>query len=340
MLALVCGDSVVWKPSEKTPLTAIAAQRLVEQVIDDLGDRIPAHLCQLILGEPSAGARIAAHPLLPLVSATGTTRMGRDVAQTVAGRLGRSLLQLSGNNAMIVAPSANLDLAIKAIVFAVAATCGQRCTSLRRLIVHESLEAQLVERLSDAFLRLSVGDPRDERNLVGPLIDADAYWTMQQALQAVEQQGGVCVVGGHRIEGGVPPNAYYVRPALVRVPGNLPIVCEETFAPILYVMRYSEMLDAIDLNNGVDQGLCAALFTDSIQEAEWFTGPTGADCGIANINTSTSGAEIGTAFGGEKASGSGREAGSDAWKNYMRRATNAVNFGSTLTLAQNVHFDW
>lgn len=339
MLALVCGDAVVWKPSEKTPVTAIAVQRLVEQVVDDMGGLVPAHICQLVLGERSAGARLAAHPMLPLVSATGSTRMGRDVAQSVAARLGRSLLELGGNNAMIVAPSADLDLTVRAIVFAAAGTCGQRCTSLRRLIVHESVIGPLCARLVEAFERMPVGDPRDDHTLMGPLICSDAYWAMQQALQAAEQQGGHRLTGGHRVEGGVPDKGYYVRPALVRVPGNLPVVQEETFAPILYVMPYSEMLDAIDLNNGVSQGLSASLFTDSVREAGWFLGPAGADCGIVNVNVGTSGAEIGGAFGGEKDSGGGREAGSDAWKSYMRRVTQTVNHGDQLPLAQGVRFD-
>ncbi|WP_269532298.1 aldehyde dehydrogenase family protein [Chitinimonas sp. BJYL2] len=339
MLALVCGNAVVWKPSEKTPLCAIALHRLVEEAVDELSDRVPAHVCQLLLGDRHAGAHLAAHPLIPLVSATGSTRLGRAVAQSVVGRLGRSLLELGGNNALIVAPSANLELALRAIVFAAAGTAGQRCTSLRRLIAHESLIEPLCNRIAQAFNSLPIGDPRDDHNLVGPLIDAEAYWAMQQALQAVAQQGGQLLTGGERITSNVPDTGYYVRPALVRVPGNLPIVCEETFAPILYVMPYSEMLDAIDLNNGVGQGLSSAIFTDSVREAEWFLGPAGSDCGIANVNIGTSGAEIGGAFGGEKETGGGRESGSDCWKNYMRRVTNTVNYGDSLPLAQGVRFD-
>ncbi|GAB3247614.1 aldehyde dehydrogenase family protein [Chitinimonas naiadis] len=338
MLGLVCGDAIVWKPSEKTPLCAIALQRLVEETVDEMSDTVPAHVCQLVLGEQEAGERIAAHPLLPLVSATGSTRMGRAVAQAVAGRLGRQLLELGGNNAMIVTPSANLELALRAIVFAAAGTAGQRCTSLRRLIVHDSLIDSLTARLAEAFDSLPVGDPSEEGTLVGPLIDADAYWAMQQALQAAEQQGGQRITGGTKVETGVPLLGNYVRPALLRVPGNLPVVRDETFAPILYVMPYTELQDAIDLNNAVGQGLSSAIFTDSVREAETFLGPCGSDCGIVNVNIGTSGAEIGGAFGGEKETGGGRESGSDAWKSYMRRVTNTVNYGETLPLAQGVRF--
>ncbi|HEY9102691.1 aldehyde dehydrogenase family protein [Chitinimonas sp.] len=338
MLGLVCGDAIVWKPSEKAPLCAVALQRLVEETVDEMSEVVPAHLCQLVLGEREAGERIAAHPLLPLVSATGSTTMGRALAQTVAARLGRSLLELGGNNAMIVTPSADLELAVRAIVFAAAGTAGQRCTSLRRLIVHSSVIEPLTQRLAQAFDELQVGDPSQEGVLVGPLIDADAYWRLQQALQAVEQQGGQRITGGNKVEQGVPLLGHYVRPALVRVPGNLPIVQEETFGPLLYVMPYEELLDAIDLNNAVGQGLSSAIFTDSLREAEAFLGPSGSDCGIVNVNIGTSGAEIGGAFGGEKETGGGRESGSDTWKNYMRRITNTVNYGSQLPLAQGVRF--
>ncbi|MGQ5523835.1 L-piperidine-6-carboxylate dehydrogenase [Chitinimonas sp. PSY-7] len=339
MLALVCGDAVVWKPSERTPLCAIAVQRLVEDTVDEMNDVVPAHICQLVLGEREAAEWMAANPLLPMVSATGSTHMGRAVAQTVAHRLGRSLLELGGNNALIVTPSANFDLALHAIIFAAAGTTGQRCTTLRRLIVHESIIDTLTDRIAKALDGLPIGDPREDGVLMGPLINADNYWTMQQALQAAEQQGGRCVTGGHRIETGVPEGGYYVRPALVSVPGNLPIVCEETFAPILYVMPYAELTDAIDLNNEVSQGLSSAIFTDSLREAELFFGPAGSDCGIVNVNIGTSGAEIGGAFGGEKDSGGGRESGSDAWKNYMRRATHTINYGDTLPLAKGVRFE-
>ncbi|GLR13377.1 aldehyde dehydrogenase [Chitinimonas prasina] len=339
MLALVCGNAVVWKPSEKTPLCAIALQRLVESTIDEMTESVPAHLCQLVLGEREAGERLAAHPLLPLLSATGSTRMGRTVAQAVAARLGRSLLELGGNNALIVAPTADLEMALRAIVFSAAGTAGQRCTSLRRLIVHESLVDTLCQRLTQAFESLPIGHPGAEGTLVGPLVDAEAYWAMQQALQAAEQQGGQRLAGGNRLEQGVPDHGYYVRPALVKVPGNLPIVMEETFAPILYLMPYSELQDAIDLNNAVSQGLSSAIFTDSVREAETFLGPAGSDCGIANVNIGTSGAEIGGAFGGDKDTGGGRESGSDAWRNYMRRTTNTVNYGTALPLAQGVKFE-
>ncbi|MFC4158620.1 L-piperidine-6-carboxylate dehydrogenase [Chitinimonas lacunae] len=340
MLALVCGDGVVWKPSEKTPLCALAVQTLVDEVVESMGtELVPVHPCHLVLGEREVGERLAAHPLLPLISATGSTRMGRAVAQTVAGRLGRSLLELGGNNAMIVTPSADLELALRAIVFAAVGTCGQRCTSLRRLIVHESLIEQLLPRLVRAFSSLPIGDPRYPHTLVGPLIDADAYWAMQAALQAAQRQGATLLCGGERVEQDVPEGGYYVHPALVRVPGNLEVVNEETFAPILYVMSYEELHDAIDLHNAVPQGLSSAIFTDSLREAEQFLSPAGSDCGIANVNIGTSGAEIGGAFGGDKDSGGGRESGSDAWKNYMRRVTNTINYGDHLPLAQGIRFD-
>ncbi|MDK2123761.1 L-piperidine-6-carboxylate dehydrogenase [Parachitinimonas caeni] len=339
MLALVCGDSVVWKPSEKTPLCALAVQRLIDEVTAEMGDAIPAHLCQLVNGLADVGEAIAASPLVPLVSATGSTRMGRAVAQTVAARLGRSLLELGGNNAMIVAPSADLELAVRAIVFAAAGTAGQRCTTLRRLIVHESVLDTVVSRVQKAYQTLPIGDPRKDGVLIGPLIDSHSFEQMQASLQAVVAQGGKIVCGGERVTEGVPAGGYYVRPAIVSVPGNLPAVCHETFAPILYVMPYSEFQDAVELQNGVPQGLSSAIFTESMKEAELFVSAAGSDCGIANVNIGTSGAEIGGAFGGEKDTGGGRESGSDSWKAYMRRTTNTINYGNALPLAQGIKFD-
>jgi aldehyde dehydrogenase (NAD+) len=250
--------------------------------------------------------------------------MGRSIAQTVAKRLARSLLLLGGNNAMILAPSADLDLAVRTIIDSVVASSGQRCTSLRRLIVHQSVQNQVLAKLTEAFNTIKVGHPNHEDTRIGPLIDADAWWQMQAALQAAEQQGGKVICGGQRVEHDVPPHAYYARPAIVAVPGNLPIVCEETFAPILYVMPYTEMLDALDLHNEVSQGLSSTIFTRDLTEAEWFIGACGSDCGIANVNTATIGIEIGGAFGGEKDTGSGREAGSDVWKQFMRRSTSTI----------------
>ncbi len=337
MLAFVCGDTTVWKPSEKTPRSALAVAGLVSEVIAEVG--APKGLSQVVIGDQAAGEAIATSPLLPLVSATGSTRMGRAVAQSVAARLGRSLLELGGNNAMIVAPSADLDLALRAIVFAAAGTAGQRCTSLRRLIVHESIVEPLLARLKAAYQSLPIGDPRQEGVLVGPLIDGAAFEGMQRALADARAQGGSVVSGGERVTDGVPAGGCYVRPAIVTVPGNLPVVCHETFAPILYVMRYRDLDEAVTLHNGVPQGLSSAIFTGSIREAEHFLGPAGSDCGIANVNIGTSGAEIGGAFGGEKETGGGRESGSDAWKAYMRRTTNTINYGNALPLAQGIRFD-
>lgn len=339
MLAVVCGNAVVWKPSEKTPLCAIALQRLAEEAIDELGDNVPAHLCQLVLGDADAGAQLAAHPRLPLISATGSTAMGRAVAQKVAARLGKSVLELGGNNAIIVTPSANLDIAIRAIVYSATATSGQRCTSLRRVIIHSSLFDTVCQRLKHALDAVLVADPEDEATMMGPLVSANAFWRMQQALQAAVQQGGTLLTGGQRVTQGVPATGFYVRPALIQVAGNLDIVREETFAPILFAMPYTELEDAIQLNNAVNHGLSSAIFTDSVREAEAFMGPAGSDCGMVNLNIGTCGAEIGGAFGGEKDSGGGRTSGSDTWKNYMRRVTNTLNDGRSLPMAQGVRFD-
>jgi aldehyde dehydrogenase (NAD+) len=344
MLALVCGDAVVWKPSEKAPLSAIVCHRLASEVIADFSDA-PAGLLGLVIGNgPGAGEVLAASEQLPLVSATGSVRMGRAVGQVVAARLGRSLLELGGNNGMIVTPQAELDLALRAIVFAAVGTCGQRCTTLRRLIVQESIAAPLVARLKAVYDQLKVGDPQETGVLVGPLIDAAAGEAMAHALEAARQQGGR-VHGGERLTEddlrtqGVPTGGVYVRPAIVEIRASAPIVQEETFAPILYVMTYRELSEAIAIHNGVPQGLSSAIFTSDVREAELFLSPVGSDCGIANVNIGTSGAEIGGAFGGEKWTGGGRESGSDAWKNYMRRTTNTVNYSRALPLAQGISFD-
>jgi aldehyde dehydrogenase (NAD+) len=332
MVALVCGDSVLWKPSEKGALCAQAAHAVLAEA------GAPPGLSELIQGAGDAGRTLAESELIPLVSATGSVAMGRQVGAVVAKRLGRCLLELGGNNAAIVAPTADLDLALRSIVFSAAGTAGQRCTTLRRLIVHESILPAFLERLRSAYGRLPVGDPRKDGVLVGPLIDDAAWRGMQSALRHAIAHGGELVQGGDRVTDGVPEGGVYARPAIVRVPGNIEIVREETFAPILYVMPYREFDEAIALQNGVPQGLSSAVFTGDVREAERFMSPAGSDCGIANVNIGTSGAEIGGAFGGEKNSGGGRESGSDAWKAYMRRATNTINYGRELPLAQGIQF--
>ena len=338
MLALVCGDTVVWKPSEKTPLTALACQKLIAEVMHEMPE-VPQGVSSVVVGEgPSTGEFLARSEKLPLISATGSVRMGRAVAATVAKRLGRCLLELGGNNGMILAPSADLELAIRAITFAAAGTCGQRCTTLRRLIVHHSIRRQVTDRLVTVFSRLRIGNPLEEGVLIGPLIDDAAAGAMQRALDAAKAQGGT-IHGGGRLTQGVPAAGVYVRPAIVEIGPDAPIVQEETFAPILYVMGYDTLEQAIAIHNDVPQGLSSAIFTGDVREAEQFLSPAGSDCGIANVNIGTSGAEIGGAFGGEKATGGGRESGSDAWKTYMRRSTNTVNYSGDLPLAQGIRFD-
>lgn len=335
-LALVCGDAVIWKPSEKTPLTALACQALLAAVADELPEA-PAGLFSVLLGGSAVGTALADHPQVALLSATGSSAMGRAVAPRVAARFGRCLLELGGNNGMIVTPTADLDLALRAIVFAAAGTAGQRCTSLRRLFVHESVAPVLLPRLVQAYASLVVGDPRRDAVLVGPLIDAAAFAAYQSALLAASANGGR-IHGGERVAVGEAAGGFYVRPALVEMPRQTSLVSQETFAPILYVMTYRELVTAIELHNAVPQGLASAIFTSDLREMELFLSACGSDCGIANVNIGTSGAEIGGAFGGEKASGGGREAGSDAWKSYMRRATNTINYSRELPLAQGVTF--
>jgi aldehyde dehydrogenase (NAD+) len=336
-IALVCGDPVVWKPSEKTPLTALACHALATRVAAEL-PACPPGLFGLIIGGADVGRALAESRVFPLVSATGSVRMGRDVAQIVAARLGRSLLELGGNNAAIVTPSADLDLCLRAVVFSAVGTAGQRCTTLRRLIVHESLAPVFVARLEAAYGSLRIGDPTRDGTLVGPLIDEAAFEAMQAALRHAREQGGR-VLGGERVLGGVPAGGFYVRPAIVEIEPGAPIVQEETFAPILYVMRYRDMDEAVRLQNGVMQGLASSIFTRDMGEAERFCSAAGSDCGIANVNVGPSGAEIGGAFGGEKDTGGGRESGSDSWKSYMRRVTSTVNYSGALPLAQGVRFD-
>jgi aldehyde dehydrogenase (NAD+) len=337
-LALVCGDAVVWKPSEKTPLCALACQALFERALRRFGDEAPAHLNQVVVGLRDAGEALVDHPRVALVSATGSTRMGREVGPRVAQRFGRSLLELGGNNAVIVTPSADLDLAVRGIAFAAAGTAGQRCTTTRRLIVHRSVRDALVARLKKAFAGLPIGNPLDEGTLVGPLIDQAGFDAMQRALAAAASEGGL-VTGGERVLHERFPQGFYARPAIVEMPAQTATVCHETFAPILYVLAYDELHEAIALQNGVPQGLSSAIFSNDLRETERFLSASGSDCGIANVNIGTSGAEIGGAFGGEKETGGGRESGSDAWKAYMRRATNTINFSRALPLAQGVKFE-
>ncbi len=340
-LALVCGDPVIWKPSEKTPLTALGVQAVFERARSRFGDEAPAGLAQLLVGGREIGERLAADPRISLVSATGSTRMGRAVSTTVASRFGRSLLELGGNNAMIVTPSADLDMAVRAIAFSAVGTAGQRCTTLRRLLVHESVAETLLDRLKAAYETLPIGDPRAEGVLIGPLIDPAAGLDFDRAIEQALQQGGTLVTGGGRADlgGGHWGDGVYVRPAIVHMPGQTEIVMTETFAPVLYVLTWSDYDTAVAMQNDVPQGLSSCIFTDSVREAETFLSAWGSDCGIANVNIGPSGAEIGGAFGGEKETGGGRESGSDAWKAYMRRQTQTVNFSRHLPLAQGVRFD-
>jgi aldehyde dehydrogenase (NAD+) len=339
-LAVVCGDSVVWKPSEKTPLTALACQSLFARAaarFTESGAAAPEGLSEVIVGAAEVGERLVDDPRVALVSATGSTRMGKAVAPRVASRFGRTLLELGGNNAMIVAPSADLDLATRAILFGAVGTCGQRCTSLRRLIAHESVKAELLGRLEKAYAQVKVGDPRDGATLVGPLVDQAAYDAMQKALGRAKADGAE-ITGGERVTVPALEGGFYVRPAIARMRAQTDVVREETFAPILYAVGYREWSEAMRLHNEVPQGLSSCVFTNDLREAERFLSSEGSDCGIANVNIGTSGAEIGGAFGGEKESGGGRESGSDAWRNYMRRATNTVNYSRELPLAQGIVF--
>ncbi len=341
-LALVCGNAVAWKPSEKTPLCAIACHHLLQQTLDEFaaeqGVAAPDGLATLLLGGREMGELLARSPRVPVVSATGSTRMGRAVAVDVAQRFGRSILELGGNNAMVVMPSADLELAARAITFAAVGTAGQRCTTLRRLIVHRDVAAPLLARLEKIYASVRVGDPLEDGVLVGPLVDRASFEQMQSALTQAREQGGT-VLGGERECQALGEDAWYARPALVRMPAQSAVVQHETFAPILYVLTCASLHEAIALQNGVPQGLSSAIFTTDLREAERFLSSTGSDCGIANVNIGTSGAEIGGAFGGEKETGGGREGGSDAWKAYMRRATNTINYGETLPLAQGIKFD-
>lgn len=332
-LALVCGDSLVWKPSDKTPLTALAVQALLDRAAEKFGDA-PEGLSSVVIGGRGTGEQLCDDARIALVSATGSCRMGREVGPRIAARFGRTLLELGGNNAGIVALSADLDLAVRAVCFGAAGTAGQRCTSLRRLFVHDKIYNDVVSRLKKAYASLNVGDPLEPETLIGPLIDQGAYERMHYALDRAKAQGGKVTGGEHVGEKG-----YYVRPAIVEITEHEGIVLEETFAPILYIMRYRDLDEAIEMQNAVAQGLSSCIFTRDLQEAERFLSAPGSDCGIANVNIGPSGAEIGGAFGGEKETGGGRESGSDAWKAYMRRQTQTVNYGGALPLAQGVKFE-
>jgi len=335
-LALVCGDSVIWKPSKKVPFTALATQALFRRAVQKFG-AAPAALSQLALCTRQAGDLLTADKRIPVVSATGSTAMGKKLAPIVAERFGKSILELGGNNAMIVCPSAKLDLAERAILFAAVGTAGQRCTSLRRLFVHESIYEKLVSRLQSLYARLAIGDPLAKGTLVGPLIDREAFEAMEHALKQARDEGGV-VFGGGRLLAAEFPNAWYARPAIVQMPKQSAIVREETFAPILYFLRYSDFDAVLAEHNAVPQGLSSCIFTRDLSEAERFLAVSGSDCGIANVNIGPSGAEIGGAFGGEKETGGGRESGSDCWKAYMRRQTATTNYSDALPLAQGITF--
>jgi L-aminoadipate-semialdehyde dehydrogenase len=336
-LALVCGNPVIWKPSEKTPLTALASMAVMQRALDRFGDA-PKDLVALVIGAGDIGAALVEHKHVALISATGSTRMGRIVGPKVAERFGRSILELGGNNAGIVTPSADLDMTLGGVAFGAMGTTGQRCTSLRRLFVHTSVYDELVPALQKAYRSVSVGNPLESEALIGPLIDQQAFSQMQTALDEARALGAV-VTGGERVAVKGSENAWYVRPAIVEMPKHEGVMCRETFAPILYVVKYRQLCDAIDMQNDVGAGLSSCIFTLDMREAEEFISAAGSDCGIANVNIATSGAEIGGAFGGEKETGGGRESGSDAWKGYMRRATNTINYSAELPLAQGVSFD-
>ncbi|VTU31070.1 L-piperidine-6-carboxylate dehydrogenase [Variovorax sp. PBL-E5] len=338
-LALVCGDPVLFKPSEKAPLSGLATFRALERAIARFGERAPAGLAQIVIGGAAQAEALVDSTDIPLVSATGSTRMGRAVGPRVAARFGRRILELGGNNAMIVTPEADLDLALRAILFSAVGTAGQRCTSLRRLIVHRTVRERLLSKLVPAYDSLRIGHPLEPGTLVGPLIDQAAWEAMQRALEDAMAQGGRVVTGGERVHAERFAQAFYVRPAIVEMPAQTAVVRRETFAPLLYVLAYDAFDEAIALHNDVPQGLSSCIFSNDLREVERFLSAAGSDCGMANVNIGPSGAEIGGAFGGEKDTGGDRESGSDAWKQYMRRSTNTLNFSSRLPLAQGIRFE-
>lgn len=333
MVAAVCGDVIIWKGSEKTPLCGVAVQKIVAKVLKE--NKLPEGIFNLVTGDREVGEWMTEDSRIPLISATGSIRMGKEVAKIVGGRLGKTILELGGNNAIIISENADLEMAVRATVFGAVGTCGQRCTSTRRLIVHEDVYDKVKNRLIDIYKKIQIGDPLEADTLVGPLIDQDAVNNMQNALKEIEKEGGKVIYGGDVIE----KDGFYVKPAIAEVENHYSIVQEETFAPILYLIKYKTKEEAITLHNGVKQGLSSAMFTLNMREAEEFLSVKGSDCGIANVNIGTSGAEIGGAFGGEKETGGGRESGSDAWKAYMRRQTNTINWSDKLPLAQGISFD-
>lgn len=337
MIAAICGDVCIWKPSEKAPLSAIACHNLMKEVV--IENDLPEGIFNLIIGDYTIGESIAKDRRIPLVSATGSTRMGKRVGQIVGARLGNSLLELGGNNAVIISENANLDNALRAAVFGCVGTAGQRCTTTRRLLVQESIFDTFKDKLVAAYGQLSIGDPLDEKNHVGPLIDKDAVKMFERAVKEVEDEGGSIICGGEVLSGKGYESGCYVSPCIAEARNHFDIVQEETFAPIVYLIPFKTIDEAILMQNDVKQGLSSAIFTDNIQEAELFLSSQGSDCGIANVNIGTSGAEIGGAFGGEKETGGGRESGSDSWKAYMRRQTNTINYGKSLPLAQGIKFD-
>lgn len=334
MIAAICGDTIIWKGSEKTPLCGVAVQKIIGNVLKK--NDVPEGVFCLITGGREVGEWMTTDERVPLISATGSIRMGKQVAQTVGARLGKTILELGGNNAIVISKDADLEMAVRAVVFGAVGTAGQRCTSTRRLIIHESVFNELKGRLVSIYKSVKIGDPLDEETLVGPLIDHDAVQAMQNALKQIQEEGGNIVTGGEVLED---MEGHYVKPAICEVENHYEIVQEETFAPILYLIKYSSLDEAMEYHNGVTQGLSSAMFTLNMREAETFLSHRGSDCGIANINIGTSGAEIGGAFGGEKETGGGRESGSDAWKAYMRRQTNTINWGDELPLAQGIEFD-
>jgi aldehyde dehydrogenase (NAD+) len=333
MIAAICGDVVVWKPSEKAPLCGVAVQNIIAKVLKR--NDLPEGIFNLVNGGREVGEFMTKDERVPLISATGSIRMGKQVAQTVGARLGKTILELGGNNAVTVTPNADLEMTARAIAFGAVGTAGQRCTSTRRVIVHESMYDKLKDRMIEIYDKVTIGNPLDENTLVGPLIDQDAVTMMQNALEKAQEEGGELLYGGEVIEG----DGHYVKPAIVLAENDYEIVQEETFAPILYLIKYNDLDEALEIQNGVKQGLSSAMFTTNMREMEAFLSARGSDCGIANINTGTSGAEIGGAFGGEKETGGGRESGSDAWKAYMRRQTNTINYGEEMPLAQGIEFD-
>lgn len=338
MIGLICGNTIVWKPSIQAPLCAVACHLLVQKALEQFED-FPKNITSVIVGSRTIGEVVVKSKRVQLVSATGSVAMGRKIAPLVSARLGKLLLELGGNNAMIVTPSAKPDLTLRAILFSAIGTSGQRCTSLRRLFVHKDIKEKIVTSLIDAYKSVKIGNPYDKGILMGPIINEDSYKKMTIALKQIVKQGGKILYGGNRITKGVPEDGFYVEPTIVSIKHGALIIQHETFAPILYVVEYENLEDAIFMNNSVPQGLSSAIFTQDIDEAEYFTSAIGSDCGIANVNIGTSGAEIGGAFGGEKDTGGGRESGSDSWKNYMRRVTNTVNYSQEIPLSQGIKFE-